>query len=125
MKTNTVSILRPGEGETYWAMTEKIRFKLGPAETGGAFSLAALLAQPGGGPPPHIHRREDEMFIVLDGEVGLMFGDRSFQRSNGFAAYLPKNIVHSYNNVGKKPARLLVTTVPSGFDGFIREWGKP
>jgi hypothetical protein len=35
-------------------------------ETGGAFALIEALVPPGGGPPSHIHRWEDEACYVLD-----------------------------------------------------------
>jgi len=31
-------------------------------QTGGAYFVMEALVPPGGGPPPHIHRNEDETF---------------------------------------------------------------
>jgi len=37
--------------------------------TGGVVSVVESHDVPGGGPPPHIHTREDEWFHVLEGEL--------------------------------------------------------
>lgn len=125
MKPLPIKIVPPGQGQAYWAMTEKLTQKLGPDDTANTFSFAETLAHPNGGPPPHLHQREDEMFIVLEGEFAFVLGNKTFQRREGFAAYLPKNVVHAYNNIGQKSSRLLVLTTPCGFEQFISQWGKP
>ncbi len=126
MKPNPlIKIVRPGEGEAVWALGEKLTFKLGPEDTGGAFSLTELTAQPRNGPPPHLHHREDELFYVLDGEFTFVLGDRAFTRAKGFAACLPKKVLHTYSNIGSRPAKMLVIAAPSGFESFVREWSHP
>ena len=63
LKTNSaIKIVRASEGEAFWAMGEKLNFKLKAEDTGGAFGLAEVTAQPRNGPPPHLHHREDEFF---------------------------------------------------------------
>lgn len=121
----SIKVLQPNQGESLWALGEKLTFKLGTEDTGGEFGFAELVAQPGGGPPPHIHRREDEMFYVLDGDFTFVVGDRTFTRSPGFAAYLHRNVLHTYNNVGTRPGRMLTAVAPCGFEQFIREWSHP
>src|ERR1700754_3843878 len=43
--------------------------KAPPEPTAGAFALVEASVPPGGGPPPHLHTREDEAFYLLDGEL--------------------------------------------------------
>jgi mannose-6-phosphate isomerase-like protein (cupin superfamily) len=38
-------------------------------QTGGAFTLLEAVVPLGGGPPPHIHHLEDEVFVILEGEL--------------------------------------------------------
>ena len=121
----SIKILPPGHGESLWALGEKLTFKLGSQDTGGAFELSELLAQPDNGPPPHLHRCEAEMFYVLEGEFAFTLGQRTFTRSTGFAAYLPRGVLHTYNNVGQRSGRMLVAAVPGGFERFIRAWARP
>jgi hypothetical protein len=56
-----------GAGQSFWLLTDLHTFKIVGEQTGGAFVVAELLAGPDLGPPPHIHRRADESFYVLEG----------------------------------------------------------
>jgi mannose-6-phosphate isomerase-like protein (cupin superfamily) len=38
-------------------------------DTGGSYTALEALIPPDGGPPPHVHAREDEGFLVVSGEV--------------------------------------------------------
>ena len=62
-------------GATYWGPGDKYRFLVTGEETGGAYFAMEALVPPGGGPPPHVHRNEDETFYVLEGRVEFRLGD--------------------------------------------------
>lgn len=47
--------------------TSKIEALVSAAESGGAVSVIAESCGPRGGPPPHIHTREDEFLMPLQG----------------------------------------------------------
>jgi quercetin dioxygenase-like cupin family protein len=61
-------MLQAGKGRAVWVVGDHYTVKCSGEDTGGAFTLIEVLVPPGSGPPPHIHRREDEMFYVLAGE---------------------------------------------------------
>jgi quercetin dioxygenase-like cupin family protein len=77
----------------------------------------------GGGPPPHIHQREDETFQILEGEYEWMVGDRKFVAPKGATIFAPRGIPHTYRYLGKTPGRLMCVITPSGFEGFFEEIG--
>src|SRR5438874_194120 len=64
-----------GRGAQYWGPGDKYTFLVTGAECGGRLFAMEALVPTGGGPPPHIHRREDETFYVLDGLVTFRLGD--------------------------------------------------
>lgn len=100
-------------------------FKASGEDTGGAYSLTDSMVPPQGDPPPHIHHREDEAFRVLEGELEVLVGENKFKAGAGSFGHLPKGVLHSYQNVGTGPARLLTLMVPAGLERFVEEVGKP
>ena len=57
-------------------------------DTGGVVSAVESHDVPGGGPPPHIHHREDETFQVLEGEYEWTVGGKTFIAQKGAAVFL-------------------------------------
>ncbi len=53
---------------------ELLIYKIPSQQTGGAYALFEATANPGAGPPPHVHHREDEAFYVLEGEYQFLVG---------------------------------------------------
>jgi quercetin dioxygenase-like cupin family protein len=120
-----VKFVPAGEGRAYWGPGNQLRFLATGEETGGACFLAEGLVLPGGGPPPHIHSREDESFYLLEGTLTVQVGDKTLQASPGDFVYLPRGIAHSFRNTGKGNARMLVTVTPAGLEGYFEETFDP
>lgn len=120
-----VTYVPPNEGKTLWVMDELMTFKVTGEDTGRTYALTDSLVPPHGGPPPHIHHREDEAFWVLEGELEILVGEQKFRASTGSFVHLPKGILHAYENVGTQPARFLTLMVPAGLEKFFEEVGKP
>ena len=99
------TLVPPGEGKKLWVTDELMTFKASGEDTGGAYSLADSMVPPQGGPPPHIHHREDEAFWVLEGELEVSVGENRFRAGTGSFVHLPSGVLHSYQNVGTAPAR--------------------
>jgi hypothetical protein len=78
---------------------------------------------PGGGPPPHIHHREDETFKILEGEYEWTVGGKTFIAKAGATIFAPRGIPHTYRYLGKTAGRLMCVITPSGFEGFFEEIG--
>src|SRR5262252_5031599 len=79
---------------------------------------------PGGGPPLHIHHREDETFQILEGEYEWTVGDKKFVARQGATVFAPRGIAHTYRYLGQKPGRLLCVITPAGFEDFFEEIDK-
>jgi len=75
----------------------------------------------GGGPPPHIHHREDETFQVLEGEYEWTVGEQTFVARKGATIFAPRGIAHTYRYLGQTPGRLMCVITPSGFEEFFEE----
>ena len=92
-------------------------------DTGGVVSAAESHDVPGGGPPPHIHHREDETFQILEGEYEWTVGNRKFIAQKGATIFAPRGVAHTYRYLGQAPGRLLCVITPSGFEEFFEEIG--
>lgn len=110
-----------GTGATYLGPGDVYRFLVTGAETGGAYFAMEAIVPPGGGPPPHIHRYEDETFYVLEGECDFLLGDRWLTAGVGDFVNVPRGAVHCFSNRSAKDARLVVTFNPAGIEHFFEE----
>ncbi len=110
-----VAHVAPGEGvKSLWVMGVLVTYKVPSHRTGGAYSLFEVATQPGTGPPPHIHHREDEAFYVLEGEYEFLAGRETLRVGAGSLLYVPKGTVHAHRVVGERMGRMLVTQTPGG-----------
>jgi len=92
-------------------------------DTNGKYATFESIVRPGGGPPPHIHRREEEAFYVLEGEVAFYIdGNRNALRP-GMFANMPVGVPHAFRNETDQPARMLVTVAPAGLEKMFFEFG--
>jgi quercetin dioxygenase-like cupin family protein len=117
--------LAPGDGERIWIVGDTMTLKATGATTGGRLALLENLTAPGGGPPPHLHTREDEFFFVLDGSFEVRIGDEVHTLGPGGYAYVPRGTVHNFRNIAQTASRILVGFAPAGMEGFFRESGRP
>jgi quercetin dioxygenase-like cupin family protein len=92
-------------------------------DTNGVLSVVESVDQPGGGPPPHIHHREDETFQVLEGEYEWIVGGKTFIAQKGATIFAPRGVPHTYRYLGQTPGRLMCIITPAGFEGFFEEVG--
>src|SRR5918992_6317548 len=113
-----------GEGERIWIVGDTMTLKATSERTGGSLMLLENLTAPGGGPPPHVHTREDEFFYVIDGSFEIRIGDEVHAVGPGGFAYVPRGTVHNFRNTSETPSRILVGFTPGGIEGFFRESGR-
>jgi hypothetical protein len=63
-------------GENIWITGDMAQIKASAAQTQGAYTMIEAFASPGNGPPPHLHRNEDETLYVLDCEFEILNGEQ-------------------------------------------------
>jgi mannose-6-phosphate isomerase-like protein (cupin superfamily) len=114
----------PDEGQMLWVVGELITLKMVESDTDGAFALIEEVTPPQGGPPPHMHTREDETFYVLEGELEFVVGGRALSATAGSVVYGPRGIPHAFKNVGITPSRTAVFITPGGLEEMFEEFGE-
>ena len=91
------------------------------ASTDGRYGLVDMIEVPAGDMPPvHVHDAHDEGFLLLDGELSLLFPGREVRLEPGEFALAPRGVPHAYR-VGDTPARFLALSTPAGFEEFVRD----
>ena len=65
-------------------------------QTDRALAVAACTQAPDSGPPLHIHKNEDELFLLAEGHYSFFAEGRWVEVGAGGLVYLPKRIAHCY-----------------------------
>jgi quercetin dioxygenase-like cupin family protein len=110
-----------GEGKRLQIIAETGFIKLSGAETAGLYAIMEGWTPPGAGPPMHCHSREDETFYVLEGEYEFTLGEQNLHGRTGSLVFGPRHIPHTFNNIAKSPARMLILAQPAGVEHFFEE----
>ena len=107
-----------------WFLDTLVAFPVGHDDGADGISVMESRARRGDSPPYHIHRTEDEVFHLLDGEM-VLFVDGATQRVRaGETRLAPKGVPHTYRVVSES-ARWLVTTTNGDFERFVRAASRP
>ena len=114
-------LLRSRSGEQIPAIGLNITLKADGATTGDAYSLFEYAIPAGvNGPPPHIHTREDESFVMLGGRLQVLRGTERIVIEHGDWLWLPRNVTHTFANPFDEEARVLSVVSPAGLEGYYR-----
>jgi mannose-6-phosphate isomerase-like protein (cupin superfamily) len=62
--------------------------------------------------PLHLHRSDDEAWVVLEGKLGFRIGDQEVEVAAGEWLLVPRGTPHSYWNPSSGPARYLLVMTP-------------
>lgn len=123
--THQPTLTKPGEGRTIGVVGDIYRFLATGEDTDGRYALMEAIVPPGGGPPPHIHSREEEGFYVLEGEITFTINGERVVATAGMFANMPIGTPHSFKNESGKPAKMLISLAPAGLEKMFFEVGVP
>ena len=98
-------------------------FKVTGDDTAGAFDYFVVEVAPMGGPPLHVHHRQEETIHVLKGRFKVRIGDETFRCEEGGFAYLPSGQPHAFLNLTDEPGEIVVVYTPGGGHRFYEELG--
>ncbi|HEU4946504.1 MAG TPA: cupin domain-containing protein [Kribbella sp.] len=111
--------------QDWWFLDSRMAVKADSGMTGGAYTLLEFTAERGFGPPRHVHRAEDEAFVVMSGSLRGTLGDEEWEAGEGSFVFLPRGIPHAFVVTSAKPLVALQLTNPAGFEKFVAELGRP
>lgn len=113
-------LVRAGEGHPLDLGDHRGRIIVSAAQSGGALLLADVEVDPHGGPPPHMHTHEDELFHILEGRFEFRIGDTTLYAGAGETVFAPRRVPHVWRCVSDTPGRLLGLVTPgANFEAFV------
>jgi quercetin dioxygenase-like cupin family protein len=74
----------------YIAPSTKGGWKIKSTETRGTYSILESVVQPGTGPEPHRHSKEDEAFYIVEGQYEFRVGKQVIQAAAGAFLFAPR-----------------------------------
>ncbi len=118
-------VLQRDEGRHHHFLNHLATIKVA-GEPSGSMGVVEFLAPRDFGPPVHQHDDEDELIIVLEGEIAFQTGDREITASAGASAFLPHGVPHCFQVLSDEARFLAVTASATSmprFDAFVAAVG--
>jgi quercetin dioxygenase-like cupin family protein len=113
------------QGRTVSLVGDVYRFLATGEDTNSKYTLIEVLVSPGGGPPPHVHSREEEGFYILEGEIAFTIDGKRIVATPGMFANMTVGTPHSFKNETNRPAKMLATVAPAGLEKMFMEIAVP
>jgi quercetin dioxygenase-like cupin family protein len=106
-------------GEPLSVFGDLMYLKASKEDTNCAFTIMEDIIPAHGGPPLHLHHREDEAFFVLEGDYIFEVDGRPIAAHPGDFLWTPRGIRHTFQNQSSSPGRLLITIMAGGAEEFF------
>jgi mannose-6-phosphate isomerase-like protein (cupin superfamily) len=110
--------------QAYWSLGHLAIVHLSGETTEGRFSFVEHLSPPGERPPLHVHRREGQLWYLLEGELTVNLAGETRVCRPGEWAYGPPHVPHTHEVTSETPARILEINSPAGFEDFVAAAGE-
>jgi quercetin dioxygenase-like cupin family protein len=112
--------VRAGDVErSYWGPGDLYTFLVTGEESGGTMFVVDCLVGVGGGPPPHCHLGEDELFTITEGSIQFTVDGETRPVAEGESVFVARGVDHAYTNDGPGPARMIAVYSPAGMEGWF------
>jgi len=112
------------QADAVWYADGLFEFLVPNERTGGRMSVFRATCPQGFGPPRHVHTREDEVFVVLDGDVCFEVAGRRQLAGPGTSVWMPRGVPHAFR-IQSETATMLGVIAPGDFEGLFRTLGMP
>jgi mannose-6-phosphate isomerase-like protein (cupin superfamily) len=117
------TIRKSNEGCRIGIVDDVDRFLATGDDTDGKYATFEAIVPPGSAPRPHIHSREEESFLVLEGEMPFELGEERLVAGEVRFLNIPVGSLHCFKNESNKTAWLLISIAPAGLEQTFFEVG--
>jgi quercetin dioxygenase-like cupin family protein len=107
-----------------WFAGTRVAVRVQAAQSDGRLGAWESEEPHGTALPLHIHTREDEQVMLLEGEITFRVGDQVHHLVAGDTLALPRGVPHAHV-VSSPQARALTVATPGGFERLFTDLGTP
>jgi quercetin dioxygenase-like cupin family protein len=111
--------------EHLWFLNTHVIIRIRHTDGTDGLSVLEHRVPYGDSPPLHLHRTEDEVFHVLEGELRFLAGARELRAHAGDSVLTLKGVPHTYRAESQGGARFLTIVRGGDFEGLVRALGRP
>lgn len=111
-----MTVVQPGQGRP---LNPEMTLKVGTHDLPhGSLSVVEGIVAPRQFIGPHTHSREDEVTLVLEGQIVALVDDTVVEVNAGSLLLKPAGVMHAFGNPGPEPARVHELHAPGGLEEF-------
>jgi quercetin dioxygenase-like cupin family protein len=100
---------------------ERFNFRVSSKETAEVYMMFEVVADSGNGVPMHIHKNEDEHFLILEGTLRVANGDETIDVPAATAVTVKRGVPHAWANMTNAPVSFLVVFSPGRIEKMFRQ----
>ena len=108
-----------------WFQNSLVTIRVSAADGEDGISVLEHCVPYGFSPPLHLHRTEDEVLHVLEGEFRVRVKDQEHRLGAGDVLLAQKGVPHTYRVESPQGGRCLTITVRGDFERFVRAVSRP
>ncbi len=108
-----------------WFQNSLVTIRVSASDGQDGISILEHFVPHGFSPPLHLHRSEDEVFHVLDGEFRVRVQDQDHRLGAGDILLAPKGVPHTYRVESPQGGRCLAITARGDFERLVRAVSRP
>lgn len=120
-----ITVVGPDDGELSGGGPIRVRILEDGSNTEHRLGLIEAVVPPSPvGPPQHIHRDHDEIFLVTAGTLRFTSGADSVDVEAGSVVTVPAGTPHTFSNPADEPGKFICTLTPDLYVEYFRDLGK-
>ena len=116
-----MKVIRRDEGKTLKVLGDNVTVKVFSHDSPHGQAIVSVEVPPGSGTPCVTHAREEEVYLLLEGELMMHAQTERHLLQPGDMVHLPPLTPHGYRNPGAETARFIAWTVGGPMDRFFEQ----
>ena len=120
-----IPVSQSAPAEQLWFLDSLVTIRVAASAGQDGLSVLEHRMPYGSSAPLHLHRTEDELFHILEGEYRIKVADQEQRVGPGSVLLVPKGVPHTYRVESAQGGRCLTITVRGDFERFVRAISRP